>query len=67
MIVNPIDNIKYSIYSNNGRKILKNYIYFYKTGGTRLELEPLRHDSFLPQNIRNLPELNSKSDFSDDL
>ena len=37
-IVNPLTNIKYSIFSKNGIKLLKSYVKFYQTGGSTPEL-----------------------------
>ena len=69
MIVNPVDNIKHSIYSNIGRGILKKYINFFKTGGSKditkktIFLDPINHDPFLAPSLRYRPTAESKSDF----
>lgn len=69
MIVNPVDNIKHSIYSNIGREILKKYINFFKTGGSKditkktIFLDPIYHDPFLAPILRDRPTAERKSDF----
>lgn len=58
MIVNPIDNNKYSIYSIVGRNLLKQYITNYKNGGMKRRREddgtlyPYRDLSFTPTSKR---------------